>query len=186
VDLRDLDLEWWRSQIAVVSQDVHLFDATLEENIAYGKPGVRHEEIIEAARKAQVLEFANKLPEGFATRLGEKGVRLSGGQKQRISLARAFVRDPRILILDEATSALDLESERLVQDAIEAMARDRTVIIIAHHIHTIENADQIVVLDGGRIAEVGSPATLAAAGGPFARLRALHSHSLQEVRDPAL
>lgn len=181
-DLKDLDLEWWRCRIAVVSQDVHLFDATLEENIAYGKPGVTREEIMEAARKAYVLEFASKLPEGFSTRLGEKGVRLSGGQKQRIALARAFVRNPEILILDEATNALDLASERLVQDAIDAMAADKTVLIIAHRISTIENADQVVVLDAGHVVEIGTPTALASAGGPFSKLHALQFQSRgQEV-----
>jgi subfamily B ATP-binding cassette protein MsbA len=179
-DLKDLDLAWWRSRLAVVSQDVHLFDATVEENIAYGKPGVTPQEVTTAARQAQALEFILALPEGFATRLGERGLRLSGGQKQRIALARALVRNPDILLLDEATNALDLESERLVQDAIEAVTHSKTVLVIAHRINTVESADQIIVLEGGRVVESGSPSELAAAGGAYARLRALQYSSRQE------
>lgn len=185
-DLKELDLAWWRSRIAIVSQDVHIFDATVEENIAYGKPGASREETAEAARQAHALAFITALPDGFATRLGDRGLRLSGGQKQRIALARALIRDPDILILDEATNALDLESERLVQDALDAAARSKTVLVIAHRISTVENADQVIVLKDGHIAEIGSPATLAAAGGPFSRLRALQYQTRQEVRDSAL
>jgi len=179
-DLKELDLAWWRSRLAVVSQDVHLFDATVEENIAYGKPGATSEDVALAARQAHALEFILALPEGFATRLGERGLRLSGGQKQRIALARALVRDPEILLLDEATNALDLESERLVQDAIEAVTHSKTVLVIAHRISTVESADQIVVLEGGHVVEAGPPAELAAAGGTYARLRALQYSSRQE------
>jgi ABC-type multidrug transport system fused ATPase/permease subunit len=139
-----------------------------------------------AARQAQALEFILALPEGFATRLGERGLRLSGGQKQRIALARALIRDPEILLLDEATNALDLESERLVQDAIDAVTRAKTVLVIAHRISTVESADQIIVLEGGRVVEAGSPAELAAAGGTFARLRALQYSSRQEESRSAL
>ncbi len=184
-DLRDLDLAWWRQRIAVVSQDVHIFDATVEENIAYGKPGATLAETTEAARQAHALEFITALPEGFGTRLGDRGLRLSGGQKQRIALARALIRDPEILILDEATNALDLESERLVQDALDAAARSKTVLVIAHRISTVEKADQVIVLEDGRIAEIGSPSVLAAAGGPFSRLRALQYQTREEVSGSA-
>lgn len=185
-NLKDLDLAWWRSRLAVVSQDVHLFDATVEENIAYGKPGATSQEVTLAARQAHALEFILALPEGFATRLGERGLRLSGGQKQRIALARALVRNPDVLLLDEATNALDLESERLVQDAIEAVTHRKTVLVIAHRISTVESADQIIVLKDGHVVEAGPPAALAAAGGTYARLLALQYSSRQEEGRSAL
>jgi len=172
-DLRTADLAWWRSRIAVVSQDVHLFHATVEENIAYGAPGASQAQIIEAARRANAADFIEALPKGYATDLGDRGLRLSGGQKQRIALARALIRDPRILILDEATNALDLESERLVQDALEKFSAGRTVLVVAHRLSTIERADQIIVLDTGRVVEQGTFRDLSMAGGTFSRLCAL-------------
>ena len=188
-DLRDLDLAWWRSQIAVVSQDVHLFNTSVAENIAYGKPGAGRDDVLQAAKHAQASQFIEALPQGYETNLGERGLRLSGGQRQRIALARALIRDPEILILDEATNALDLISEHLVQDALEVFAAGRTVIIIAHRISTIENADQVIVLDGGRVLEFGKVQDLVASGGYFSRLYALQfkkRHAPAEVKSSAI
>lgn len=186
VGLPLLDLDWWRRRLAVVSQDVHLFDASIRDNIAYGKPDATEDDIMEAARQAQALDFILALPEGFSTSVGERGIRLSGGQKQRIALARALIRNPEIFLFDEATSALDLESERLVQDALLALPGSKTVLVIAHRLTTVEAADQIIVLEGGRVVEIGSPRQLAAASGAYARLRALQFSTLQEVSRPAL
>jgi ATP-binding cassette, subfamily B, bacterial MsbA len=171
--LSRLDLAWWRNQIAVVSQEVYLFNASVIENITYGKLDATREDVVEAARKAHALEFIEELPDGFETILGDRGVRLSGGQRQRLALARAFVRDPQILILDEATNSLDLISEGVVQDALEQLGRNRTVLIVAHRISTIEHADKIIVLDSGRIVENGTTSQLLAAGGLFSRFYAL-------------
>jgi subfamily B ATP-binding cassette protein MsbA len=168
--LSDLQVEFWRNQIAVVSQDVYLFDATVRENIAYGRLDARPDEIIEAARKADAHEFIERLPNKYETVLGHHGMRLSGGQQQRISLARAIIRDPRILILDEATNALDSISERWIQDTLDKLRENRTVIMIAHRLSTIERADQIIVLDKGRVRESGQLPDLVKAGGLFARL----------------
>jgi subfamily B ATP-binding cassette protein MsbA len=188
-DLRDLDLAWWRSQIAVVSQDVHLFNTSVAENIAYGKPGAGRDDVLQAAKRAQASQFIEALPQGYETNLGERGLRLSGGQRQRIALARALIRDPEILILDEATNALDLISEHLVQDALEVFAAGRTVIVIAHRISTIENADQVIVLDGGKVLEYGKVQDLVASGGYFSRLYALQFKKRQapaEVKNSAI
>jgi ATP-binding cassette, subfamily B, bacterial MsbA len=173
VPLPELDLGWWRSQIAVVSQQVFLFNASVADNIAYGKLDATREELVEAARRAHAMEFIEELPDGFDTILGDQGLRLSGGQRQRLALARAFVRDPKILILDEATNSLDLISEGVVQDALEQFGCNRTVLIVAHRISTIEHADKIIVLDSGRIIENGTVAQLLAAGGLFSRFYAL-------------
>jgi subfamily B ATP-binding cassette protein MsbA len=186
-DLRDLDLAWWRSRIAVVSQDVHLFNTSVAENISYGKPGAGRKDVLEAAKRAQASQFIEALPQGYETNLGERGLRLSGGQRQRIALARALIRDPEILILDEATNALDLISEHLVQDALEVFAAGRTVIIIAHRISTIENADQVIVLDAGRVLECGKVQDLVASGGYFSRLYALQFQKTPvEVKNSAI
>ncbi len=171
--LPELDLAWWRNQIAVVSQDIFLFNATVAENILYGKLGATREELLEAARKAHALEFIQNLPDGFETILGDQGIRLSGGQRQRLALARAFIRNPQILILDEATNSLDLISEKVVQDALEEFGRGRTVVIIAHRISTIEHADKVIVLDSGKVVETGSVAELLAKDGLFSRFYAL-------------
>ena len=173
VPLPELDLAWWRNRIAVVSQEVYLFNASVAENITYGKLDATREELVEAARKAHAMEFIEELPEGFETILGDRGVRLSGGQRQRLALARAFIRDPQILILDEATNSLDLISEGVVQDALEQFGRNRTVLIVAHRISTIEHADKIIVLDFGRVVENGTVKQLLAAGGLFSRFYAL-------------
>jgi ATP-binding cassette, subfamily B, bacterial MsbA len=179
VPLPDLDLAWWRSQIALVSQEVYLFNATVAENIAYGKLDATREELVEAARKAHAMEFIEELPDGFETVLGDRGIRLSGGQRQRLALARAFIRDPQILILDEATNSLDLISEAVVQDALEQFGRNRTVLIVAHRLSTIEHADKIIVLDSGRVAESGTLTQLLAAGGLFSRF---HAHQLRNKK----
>lgn len=153
---REFSLSSVRSQIALVPQDVFLFGGSIRENISYGRPSASENEIIEAANKANALEFIDKFPGKFETLVGERGTQLSGGQRQRIAIARAVLKNPRILILDEATSSLDSESERLVQDALEKLMVGRTSIVIAHRLSTIRKADQIIVIDGGRIVEKGT------------------------------
>jgi ATP-binding cassette, subfamily B, bacterial MsbA len=189
VPLPELNLAWWRNQIAVVSQEVFLFNASVAENITYGKLNATREELVEAARRAHAMEFIEELPEGFETILGDRGIRLSGGQRQRLALARAFIRDPQILILDEATNSLDLISEGVVQDALEQFGRNRTVLIVAHRISTIEHADKIIVLELGRVVESGTVTQLLAAGGLFSRFYALqlrNKHSVEELRSHAV
>ena len=154
-DIRDYDLASLRQKIGTVSQDIYIFNAPLRDNIAYGLAGVSEEAIVEAARLANADEFIQQLPLGYDTLVGDRGVQLSGGQRQRISIARAILRDPDILILDEATSALDSHSERLVQEALERLSQNRTVIVIAHRLSTVRNADCIVVMQQGRIIEMG-------------------------------
>ena len=153
---RDFSLSSLRSQIALVPQDIFLFGGSIRENISYGKPTATDVEITEAARKANAFEFIDRFPERLDTIVGERGTQLSGGQRQRIAIARAVLKNPRILILDEATSSLDSESERLVQDALENLMVGRTSIVIAHRLSTIRKADQILVLDGGKIVEKGT------------------------------
>ncbi len=170
--LPELPLAWLRSQIGWVGQQVVLFDDTVAANIAYGRPETPQEAIVEAARQAHALEFIEGLPEGFATRVGPNGSQLSGGQRQRIAIARAFLKNAPILLLDEATSALDNESERAVKEALAELRRDRTVLVVAHRLTTIRDADLIVVMEHGRIVEQGSHETLADAGGAYARLLA--------------
>jgi len=155
-DSRDYLLSALRSQIALVPQDIFLFGGTIRENIAYGKPGATDDEITEAAQKANALEFINRFPEGLNTLVGERGTQLSGGQRQRIAIARAVLKNPKILILDEATSSLDSESERLVQDALEKLMKGRTSVVIAHRLSTVRKADQILVLDHGKLVEKGT------------------------------
>lgn len=174
-DIRGITLGSLRHNIGVVNQNVYLFSSTVRENIAYGRPGASDEEIKAAAKLAGADEFIEKLPDGYNTYVGERGVKLSGGQKQRISIARVFLKDPPILILDEATSALDNESERLVQASLEKLAHGRTVITIAHRLTTIKNADRIVVLDENGIRETGSHAELIERGGMYSELYKLYS-----------
>ena len=170
VDLRDYTMASLRRQIALVSQDVVLFNDTLAANIAYGDPEPSMQRVEAAARAAHAHEFIARMPAGYLTPVGENGLRLSGGQRQRMAIARAIYKNAPILILDEATSALDTESERLVQAALEVLMKGRTTVVIAHRLSTIENADRIVVMDGGRIAEAGSHEALLAKNGIYARL----------------
>lgn len=156
LDCHDFPLSVLRSQIALVPQDIFLFGGTIRENIAYGKPNASEAEIIEAAEKANAMEFINRFPETLDTLVGERGTQLSGGQRQRIAIARAVLKNPRVLILDEATSSLDSESERLVQDALEKLMIGRTSIVIAHRLSTIRKADNIVVIKLGEIVEQGT------------------------------
>lgn len=167
-DVRTLDLKSLRSQIGMVQQDVYLFAGTIRDNIAYGKPGAPMEEIIEAAKRANIHEFIQELPDGYDTYVGERGARLSGGQKQRISIARVFLKNPPILILDEATSALDNESERWIQQSLEELSKNRTTITIAHRLSTIRNADEIIVITEDGIAERGTHEMLLEKGGLYA------------------
>lgn len=168
-DVRGLTLESLRSAIGIVQQDVYLFSGTIRDNIAYGKPGATDEEIIAAAKRANIHEFVMGLEDGYDTFVGERGARLSGGQKQRVSIARVFLKDPPILILDEATSALDNESERHIQQSLEELAKDRTTIVIAHRLSTIRNADEIIVIDDDGIEERGCHQELLEKNGLYAR-----------------
>ncbi len=168
-DVRSVTQKSLRRAIGLVQQDVYLFDGTLRENIAYGRPGATDEEIEDAARKANIHDFIASLPEGYDTLVGERGSRLSGGQKQRVAIARVFLKNPAILILDEATSALDNESEEAVQESLERLAADRTTIIIAHRLSTIKNADEIATVEHGRVVERGTHDELLARGGTYAR-----------------
>ena len=173
VDLRALSLSDLRRHVSVVPQEPVIFSGSVLDNIAYGRQGAREDEVLAASRAAHVEEFVARLPEGYATQVGERGLRLSGGQRQRIAIARAILKDAPLLLLDEATSSLDAESERVVQQALEAAMRGRTTLVIAHRLATVQRATRIFVLDHGRVVESGSHAALAAAGGLYARLAAL-------------
>jgi subfamily B ATP-binding cassette protein MsbA len=179
VNINELTLANLRDQIALVGQEPMLFDDTLRNNIAYGARGpVDEARVLEAARAAHVLEFASRLPQGLDTPLGERGIRLSGGQRQRVAIARALYKNAPILVLDEATSALDSESERYVQVAVQELMRNRTTLVIAHRLSTVERADQIVVLNQGRVAECGTHRELLARNGIYA---ALYRNQLNEA-----
>jgi len=173
VSVRDASLEALRRRVGIVPQDSVIFSANAIENIRYGRPEASDDEVIAAAKAAFAHEFISALPEGYQTFLGERGVRLSGGQRQRISIARAMLKNPPLLLLDEATSALDAESERMVQAALESAMRDRTTLVIAHRLATVQRADRIVVMEAGQIVETGTHAQLIESGGLYARLAAL-------------
>jgi ATP-binding cassette subfamily B protein len=172
VDVRDLTFPSLADTVGVVSQETYLFHASVRENLRFAKPEASDEEIEEAARAAQIHDLVASLPEGYDTVVGERGYRFSGGEKQRIAIARTILRNPPVLVLDEATSSLDTQTERLVQEALERLSVGRTTIAIAHRLSTVEDADQIVVLDRGRIVEVGTYSELQARGGRFAELAA--------------
>jgi len=171
--LRELDVRDWRERLSLMSQEVRLFNETVESNIAYGDLEATPDAIRKAAAVAGADEFIRDLPDGYVTQIGDHGMRLSGGQRQRIALARTILRDPDILLLDEATNALDSESESAIQDALDTYAHGRTVVVIAHRLATVADADQVIVLEGGRVVECGPPATLLRSKGQFARLHGL-------------
>ena len=171
IDVRALSLHSLRAAIGIVPQEPVLFSGTVRENIAYARPGASDDDIEHAAKAAHALEFIERLPERWETRVGERGVKLSGGQRQRIAIARVFLKNPAVVILDEATSSLDSESERFVEEALEELLQGRTTLIIAHRLSTVRRADRVVVLDDGVIAEEGSHAELLAReGGLYQRL----------------
>ena len=169
-DLRSVHLESLRKHVAVVLQDTFLFNASVRENLCYGKPEATDEELIAATKAAYAHDFIEQLPEGYDTEIGERGVKLSGGQKQRLSLARAILADPRILILDEATSSVDAEAEYLIQQALDEVMKGRTSLVIAHRLSTIRNADKIVALEQGHIREIGAHRELLSRGGLYSQL----------------
>ena len=173
-DIRDVTLSSLRNHIGMVQQDVYLFAGTIFENIAYGKPGAGREEVIEAAKNANAHEFIMSFPDGYDTDIGQRGIKLSGGQKQRLSIARVFLKNPPILIFDEATSALDNESEKVVQESLEKLAKNRTTFVIAHRLTTIQNAEKILVLTEEGIAESGSHEELLAKGGIYEKMYHMH------------
>ena len=176
-DIRDVTLRSLRSNIGIVQQDVYLFTGSVAENIRYGRPDASMEEIVEAAKNANAHEFIMELPDGYNTYIGQRGVKLSGGQKQRLSIARVFLKNPPILIFDEATSALDNESEKVVQESLETLAKNRTTFVIAHRLTTIRNAKNILVLSEDGIAERGTHEELLAKGGIYAGLYKMHEET---------
>jgi len=179
VDIKQLDLHTLRDAIGIVPQDTVIFSADAMENIRYGRADATDQEVIAAARMAAAHEFIERLPNGYKSFLGERGVRLSGGQRQRIAIARALLKNPPLLLLDEATSALDAESERLVQGALEVAMEGRTTLIIAHRLATVQRADRIIVMEDGKIVETGTHQSLVALGGIYANLAALQFHNVQ-------
>ena len=173
-DVRTLQLQSLRNHIGIVQQDVYLFVGTVYDNIRYGKPDATREEVIQAAKNANAHEFIMSLPNGYETDIGQRGIKLSGGQKQRLSIARVFLKNPPILIFDEATSALDNESEKVVQESLERLAKNRTTFVIAHRLTTIQNAKRILVLTENGIEEEGTHEELLARGGIYEKLYHMH------------
>jgi ATP-binding cassette subfamily B protein len=169
-DVRELHPAWLRRQIGVVSQEPMLFSSSIADNIRYGREGASDEELYAAAKAANAHDFIMKFPEGYHTRVGERGVQLSGGQKQRVAIARAVLKDPRLLVLDEATSALDAESEHLVKEALDRLREGRTTLVIAHRLSTVKDADRVVVMDGGQVVQSGDHAALMGQEGLYRRL----------------
>ncbi|MEW6544037.1 MAG: lipid A export permease/ATP-binding protein MsbA [Nitrospirota bacterium] len=184
-DVRGYTLRSLRAQIGIVSQDTVLFDDTVRNNVAYGRVAATEEEIVQAAKAAYAHDFIERLPDGYRTLIGENGVKLSGGERQRLAIARAILRDPPLLILDEATSSLDSESERIVQLALSNLMKNRTTLVIAHRLSTVQRADRIVVLDGGRIVEMGTHEELLARGGPYKRLYAIQFQTEEMTPSPS-
>lgn len=187
-DIREYTLKSLRENIGIVQQDVFLFAGTIGDNILYGNIEASHEEMIEAAKKANIHDFIMTLPEGYDTYVGERGVRLSGGQKQRISIARVFLKNPPILILDEATSALDNETEIRIQQALDSLSEGRTTLVIAHRLSTIKNADEILVLTENGIEERGTHETLLEKDGIYAKLYRSQFRNLEpdEILEPGM
>ena len=169
-DIAHLTQESLRTGLAIVPQDISLFHRTVQENIRYARPDAPEDEVLAAAEMANCREFIEALPDGFATMVGDRGIKLSGGQRQRLAIARALLKDAPLLLLDEATSALDSESELAIQSALDRLMRGRTVIAIAHRLSTLRSFDRIIVMDRGRIIDDGSPSALAARPGPYREL----------------
>ena len=180
VDISDYTLRSLREKIGIVQQDVFLFGGSIKDNILYGRPNASDEEVMEAARRANILDFINSLPNGWDTEIGERGVRLSGGQKQRLSIARLFLKNPPILILDEATSALDNTTEMLIQKSLKELAKGRTCLIVAHRLSTIKNADEIAVVSRGKIMEKGTHDELMKLNGIYSDLYRLQFKNSDE------
>ena len=184
-DIRDVQQASLRAAIGIVPQDTVLFNDSIEYNIAYGKPGATHDEIIAAAKLAQIHEFVAGLPEGYATPVGERGLKLSGGEKQRVAIARAILKSPHVLIFDEATSALDSKAEKAIQAELAAIAQNHTTLTIAHRLSTVVDADEILVLEHGRIVERGAHAVLLAGNGIYARMWRLQQDEERESPSPS-
>ena len=185
-DVRSVTQASLRGAIGIVPQDTVLFNDTIGYNIAYGRPGATHDEIVAAAKSAHIHEFIERLPDGYETVVGERGLKLSGGEKQRVAIARTLLKRPAILVFDEATSALDSRTERVIQAELEAIAADRTTLVIAHRLSTIVHADQILVLEHGRVVEAGTHGELLARGGTYARMWAMQSRAPQPAVDAAV